>query len=86
MGISMPQLLIILLIVVLLFGAKRLRNLGKDLGDSVKGFRQAMKEDDEPQSTEPKSIAQNADPSTPTAQTKPNQVADGKASNTNQSS
>ena len=44
MGISVWQLLIILAIVLLLFGAKRLRSLGTDLGASVKGFRSAMKE------------------------------------------
>lgn len=44
MGISVWQLLIILLIVLLLFGAKRLRNVGGDLGSAVKGFKSAMKE------------------------------------------
>lgn len=44
MGISIWQLLIILAIVLLLFGAKRLRNLGGDLGASVKGFKNAMSE------------------------------------------
>lgn len=44
MGISIWQLLIILAIVLLLFGAKRLRNLGSDLGASVKGFKDAMQE------------------------------------------
>ena len=44
MGISIWQLLIILAIVLLLFGAKRLRNLGSDLGASVRGFRDAMKD------------------------------------------
>ena len=37
---SVPQLLIILVIVVLIFGAKRLKNLGSDLGGAVKGFKQ----------------------------------------------
>ena len=46
MGISIWQLLIILAIVLVLFGAKRLRNLGGDLGGAIKGFRHAMKEDD----------------------------------------
>ena len=41
-GISIWQLLIILVIVLLLFGTKRLRNLGGDLGNAVKGFRKAM--------------------------------------------
>lgn len=44
---SIPQLLIILVIVVLLFGAKRLRTLGGDLGGAVKGFKKAMAEEDE---------------------------------------
>ena len=41
-GISIWQLLIILLIVVLLFGTKRLTSIGSDLGNAVKGFRKAM--------------------------------------------
>ena len=45
MGISMPQLLIIIAIVVLLFGTKKLRSLGSDLGESVKGFKKAMSEE-----------------------------------------
>jgi sec-independent protein translocase protein TatA len=46
MGISVWQLLIILAIVLVLFGAKRLRNIGSDLGGAIKGFRSAMKEED----------------------------------------
>ncbi len=41
-GISIWQLLIILAIVLLLFGTKRLRNLGGDLGSAFKGFKKAM--------------------------------------------
>lgn len=41
-GISIWQLLIIAVIVVLLFGTKKLRNLGGDLGSAVKGFKNAM--------------------------------------------
>ena len=41
-GISVWQLLIILLIVVLIFGTKRLKSIGSDLGGAVKGFRKAM--------------------------------------------
>ena len=43
-GISIWQLLIILAIVVLLFGTKKLRNIGKDLGGAVKGFKDSMSE------------------------------------------
>ena len=46
-GISIWQLLIILAIVVMLFGTKRLRNIGTDLGGAIKGFKKAM--DDEPE-------------------------------------
>lgn len=46
MGISIWQLLIILVIVLLLFGAKRLKNLGPDLGEAIKGFRKSVKETD----------------------------------------
>jgi len=48
MGISIWQLLIILAIVLVLFGAKRLRGIGGDLGGAIKGFRKAMKEEDAP--------------------------------------
>lgn len=41
-GISLWQLLIVLVIVVLLFGTKKLGSLGSDLGGAVKGFRKAM--------------------------------------------
>ncbi len=44
MGISIWQLVIILLIVLLLFGAKRLRNVGSDLGSAIKGFKEAVNE------------------------------------------
>ena len=51
-GIGIWQLLIILLIVVMLFGTKRLKNLGSDLGGALKGFKTAIKEDEEEQTTE----------------------------------
>ena len=43
-GISIWQLLIVLVIVLLLFGTKRLKNIGSDLGNAVKGFKGAMKD------------------------------------------
>lgn len=45
-GISIWQLLIILAIVVLLFGTKRLSTLGGDLGSAIRGFRKTMQDDD----------------------------------------
>ncbi|WP_105167288.1 Sec-independent protein translocase subunit TatA [Pseudoalteromonas sp. T1lg23B] len=41
-GVSIWQLLIVLAIIVLLFGTKKLKNLGSDLGGALKGFKQAM--------------------------------------------
>lgn len=46
-GISIWQLLIIAVIVVLLFGTKKLRNIGGDLGSAVKGFKNAMNDDED---------------------------------------
>ena len=58
-GISMWQLLILLLIVVLVFGTKRLRNMGGDLGAAIKGFRKGMEEvkDDIDEKLEPDKLA-----------------------------
>ena len=46
-GISWPQLLIVLVIVLAIFGTKRFRTLGSDLGNAVKGFRSAMTDAEE---------------------------------------
>ncbi len=46
-NIGPVQLLIVLLIVLAIFGTKRLRSLGSDLGSAVKGFRSAVSEADE---------------------------------------
>ena len=50
--ISMPSLAIILVIVILLFGTKRLKNIGGDLGGALKGFKNAIKGDDEKSKSE----------------------------------
>ena len=46
MGISIWQLLIILAIVLVLFGAKRLRNVGSDLGGAIKKFKKAVSDEE----------------------------------------
>lgn len=53
MGISIWQLLIVLVIVLLLFGTKKLRNLGGDLGSAIKSFRSAVKDGEETPSQDP---------------------------------
>ena len=60
-GISIWQLLIILAIVVMLFGTKKLRSLGGDLGGAIKGFRQAMSSEDKNDNKEDAVIDNNSD-------------------------
>jgi len=60
MGIGFRELLIILAIALLIFGAKKLRTIGSDLGSAVKGFKKAMNEGDEEEST--KQIRQDKGP------------------------
>ncbi|MGH8531781.1 MAG: Sec-independent protein translocase subunit TatA [Gammaproteobacteria bacterium] len=47
MGIGVSELLIVLAIVALLFGTKKLRNIGTDLGAAIKSFRKATAENEE---------------------------------------
>ena len=51
-GISIWQLLIVLTIVLLLFGSKRLSSLGGDLGSAIKGFRQSLNSAEEAKSSD----------------------------------
>ena len=60
-GIGIWQLLIILLIVVMLFDTKKLRNLGSDLGGALKGFKTAMKDDEKEESEEESEVTENSD-------------------------
>lgn len=46
MGIGMRELIVILLVVLVVFGAKKLRNVGSDLGAAVRGFKKSMNEGD----------------------------------------
>lgn len=55
-GISIWQLLIVLVIVLLLFGTKRLRNLGGDLGNAVKGFKKAMGDEEKKADADPQKL------------------------------
>lgn len=50
MAPSIWQLLIVLVIIVLIFGTKRLRNIGSDLGSAVKGFKKSSSDDEQDQS------------------------------------
>lgn len=52
-GLSLPHILLLLVIVVLLFGTSKLKNLGKDLGGAIKGFKESMNGDDEAKAKAP---------------------------------
>ena len=54
MGISVTQLVIILVVVALIFGTKKLRTIGGDLGGAIKGFKKSMQEDDQDELTHQK--------------------------------
>jgi len=71
MGISPMQILIILLIVILIFGTKKLRNMGGDLGGAIKGFKKALKEDEQKSLDNP--------PPTNNMEKKADDVIEGKA-------
>jgi sec-independent protein translocase protein TatA len=60
-GISIWQLLIVLVIVLLLFGTKKLKSIGSDLGGAVKGFRSAMSGDKDAPDEEPQQIEKAPD-------------------------
>ena len=59
-GINIWQLLIILVIVRLLFGTKRLRGLGGDLGSAIKGFKKAMTDENDADKDDPKKVGEDA--------------------------
>ncbi|MDO6441307.1 MULTISPECIES: Sec-independent protein translocase subunit TatA [unclassified Marinobacter] len=63
MGISIWQLLIVLGIVILLFGTKKLRNIGTDLGGAIRGFKKSMNDEDT-KSEDPDSLEAQADEQT----------------------
>ena len=56
-GLGIPELLVILAIVLLIFGPKRLKNIGSDLGSAIKGFRKAVTDEEAaPKDEDPKVI------------------------------
>jgi sec-independent protein translocase protein TatA len=55
-GLGMRELVVILLVVLVVFGAKKLRTVGSDLGHAVRGFKKAMNEGEEEQNSPPKQL------------------------------
>jgi sec-independent protein translocase protein TatA len=56
MGIGMRELVVILLVVLVVFGAKKLRTIGSDLGAAVRGFKKSMNEGEDEQVNPPRQI------------------------------
>jgi len=56
MGLSTTHLIIFLVIIVLIFGTKKLKNIGSDLGSAVKGFKDGMKDGDAQAQTPPQQV------------------------------
>ncbi|NMX90861.1 twin-arginine translocase TatA/TatE family subunit [Pseudomonas sp. WS 5027] len=61
-GIGIWQLVIVLLIVVMLFGTRRLKGLGSDVGEAIKGFRSSMGNETGAQTAEKTSLEVQAEP------------------------
>ena len=53
-GISFWQILIILVVILVLFGGKKIRTMGSDLGEELKGFKKAIKDEDADKESESK--------------------------------
>ncbi|MBI43650.1 Sec-independent protein translocase subunit TatA [Marinobacter lutaoensis] len=78
MGISIWQLLIVLGIVILLFGTKKLRNIGSDLGGAIRGFKKSMNEEEEaPAKPKPDNLENKSATDTAAAEDKPQEKNHG---------
>jgi sec-independent protein translocase protein TatA len=67
-GISPFRLLIILAIVLVLFGGKRLRTLGEDLGGAIRGFKNAMQEGEQDADAQARRVTQQTPPTSESAE------------------
>ena len=56
MGIGMREMIVILLVVLVVFGAKKLRTIGSDLGAAVRGFKKSMNEGEDEEINPPRRI------------------------------
>lgn len=73
-GIGIWELMILLLIIMVLFGTKKLRNIGEDLGGAIKGFRKSMRDSEHEETVkqatpDPKPIDAQATPVSPAKET-----------------
>lgn len=68
-GIGIWQLLIVLVIIILLFGTKKLRSLGGDLGSAIKNFKQSVSDGDEEVKNKEDKVLKQSDDSAQTSET-----------------
>jgi sec-independent protein translocase protein TatA len=83
MGIGMRELIIILLVVLVIFGTKKLRTIGSDLGGAVKGFKSAMKEGETEGEETAKQIKQSMGADAEFSENKPTSTPSKNSSDTN---
>ena len=83
MGIGMRELIIILLVVLVIFGTKKLRTIGSDLGGAVKGFKSAMKDGEAEGEEHAKQIKQSLSGDAEFPENKPASTADKSSSDRN---
>jgi sec-independent protein translocase protein TatA len=83
MGIGMRELIIILLVVLVIFGTKKLRTIGSDLGGAVKGFKSAMKEGETEGEETAKQIKQSMGADAEFSENKPASTSTKNSSDTN---
>ncbi|XOV84072.1 MAG: twin-arginine translocase TatA/TatE family subunit [bacterium] len=72
-GLGMTELLVILAIVLLIFGPKRLKSIGSDLGGAIKGFRKAVTDDEEAKPTTQERVIDSDDQKSDSQSTKTQQ-------------
>jgi sec-independent protein translocase protein TatA len=60
-GLGWQELLLILIVLLILFGGKRLPELARGLGSGIKEFKKALREEEQPQNEKPKEIEQKAE-------------------------
>jgi sec-independent protein translocase protein TatA len=74
-AMSIWHWLIVLVIIMLIFGTKKLKNIGSDLGGAVKGFKEGMKDGADKAAADAQAPAQPQQPAAPAQQVPPAQVA-----------
>lgn len=81
MGFGIKELLVVLVIVLLLFGTKKLKSIGSDLGGAIKGFKKSVSDEDAEKQTAEKLEEKDVTPSGTTIDAKADKVENSKSNN-----